>query len=234
MIRLAILLASGCHLAFPLEAPPPDPCADPDLVLCFDFEGDSSSGVMEDRSPQGNNATVPKDLQRVRRSTSDGISVTEDTIIEIKQHDSLDRPADLTIDLWFGFDSVPARYAGLLDNDAQYGMSFEPDGTVKCMVVVATLIQQVVSRPLDPADWHHVACTRQDDKLAVYVDGEFDASVAVLGQAQTASTQPIFIGRDGDGSGVPMNPFTGRLDDVRIFARALSDAAIRAYVDAAR
>ncbi|HUG90473.1 MAG TPA: LamG domain-containing protein [Planctomycetaceae bacterium] len=74
-----------------------------------------------------------------------------------------------------------------------------------------------------PAGWHHVAAVKAAGRLAIYVDGE-----------QVARSQPFDAGDfnlDGD---VPLqigfgsnDHFCGRLSDLRLYGRALSEAEIR-------
>jgi len=247
MIRIAVVvLAGGCHLAFPLEDRPAldgsdagpriDPCAVPSgLVLCIDFEQPAGEVLFLDRSPEGNHATASRPLEHVPRGDSTAVRTIEDATISVGQHDSLDAPFGLTLDLWFAPDTVPGIFAGLIDNDAQYGISFEPDRTVKCALVIETVVHEVPSRTLPDFDWHHVACVRRGNMLEVYIDGQRDRMKDVgAGAAQIESTQPVYLGGEGDGSGMPMNPYSGMLDDIRIFTRDLSAAELLQYYEATR
>ena len=242
MIRAIVVAAcgalTGCHLAFPLEeAPPrPDPCDEDSLVLCLDFEDDLTDGIVPDRSGTGNDAMVPMDLMSVMRGTSRGIAVDTTTVVEVMTHQTLDLPGEMTVDLWFGSDLAPPDpYVGLLDNDSQYGIAFRPDLTVACSFSLgANTAYLAVSRPLPARDWYHVACVRRTEMLSLYVDGVHEMTKPLPPEpTRTDADEALYIGSDG-ASGMSLNPLTGRIDDVRIFARALDDAEIEAYVDAAR
>src|SRR5207249_562493 len=59
---------------------------------------------------------------------------------------------------------------------------------------------------------------------AIYVNGELKASVDAVGQMEITS-YPLYIGADYNSPG---GYFTGKIDDVRIYNRALSAAEISA------
>lgn len=233
MIRVAVLLAaSGCHLAFPLAEAPVDrdPCDEDSLVLCLDFEDDLTDGDVPDRSGTGNDAQVPADLMPVTRGLSRGIAVDTTTVVEVAEHQTLDLPGEMTVDLWFGYDLAPTDpYVGLIDNEAQYGIAFRPDLTVACSFTLgANTAYLAVSQPLNGRSWYHVTCVRRIDVLVLFIDGVHAMTTPLPSEpTQTSGNESLFIGRDGDGSGTSLRPLTGRIDDVRIFARALDDEELR-------
>ncbi len=86
---------------------------------------------------------------------------------------------------------------------------------------------------LKPQQWHHVTLVWQGRRRAagirIYVDGvpqtlQVDNDGEVAGSLRTA--KPFHIGRRQNSV-----PFTGTIDDVRIFSRALSDDDVRRLAD---
>lgn len=75
--------------------------------------------------------------------------------------------------------------------------------------------------------WHHVACVGDGTSLKIYVDGALAATGGSTTSSYGNSTSPFRIGGGGiwDASG---NHFDGRIDDVRIYNRALSAAEVGA------
>jgi hypothetical protein len=75
-----------------------------------------------------------------------------------------------------------------------------------------------------PAGWKHVAATRSGDTLRLFVDGEEVASntTADAGAFNLSTAGPLLIG-----SG-PNAPFRGKLAEVRLYDRALSQEEVRA------
>lgn len=75
--------------------------------------------------------------------------------------------------------------------------------------------------------WHHVAAVRNNGTISVYIDGIFRLSAT---EGTVAPTYPInmFAGGMGYGGYTPprYNPFNGKLDEIRVYNRALSAAEI--------
>ena len=89
---------------------------------------------------------------------------------------------------------------------------------------------EVATAPLDlvPFSWHHVALTRADDRIAIYVDG-------VL-RAQAPAT-PIEFGPSANGVGVggPVGSYdgwVGAIDEIAFYDRPLDAATIAAHAHA--
>ena len=73
--------------------------------------------------------------------------------------------------------------------------------------------------------WHHVALTKSKD-LRLYVDGRLDGSKYLDGQADRKGSA-VMIGYTSLGFPVPTY-FTGDLDEIRVYDRALGEAEIKA------
>lgn len=72
---------------------------------------------------------------------------------------------------------------------------------------------------IEPKTWHHVAMVRDGERVTVYLDGS--ATQEIRGTARTAGadrTGQVFIGGRND----RFSNFEGRLDEVAVYARALS------------
>ncbi|MEI6411450.1 MAG: LamG domain-containing protein, partial [Bacteroidota bacterium] len=81
------------------------------------------------------------------------------------------------------------------------------------------------SFPAGTADaWHYIAATYNGSSLLFYLDGEL-ISTAVA--AISADSMPLFFGKKSDGTGF----FNGKLDEVRIFDRQLSQTEIQMLMD---
>lgn len=72
--------------------------------------------------------------------------------------------------------------------------------------------------------WHHIVSVQTDDSLLMYLDGQFVKSVYTGGApGYSGSNLGLFIGfRSGFSQ-----PFTGTLDDVRIWKRALNSGEVK-------
>jgi outer membrane murein-binding lipoprotein Lpp len=71
--------------------------------------------------------------------------------------------------------------------------------------------------------WHHVAAVfEQGAKTKLYVDGEFRKQSSAIMPASITPSGDLYIGRGGDAEGFEKK-WTGSIDEVRLFKRALSD-----------
>ncbi len=72
--------------------------------------------------------------------------------------------------------------------------------------------------------WHHVAGVYDGWRIALFVDGQLDASCEASGQIQT-NNYPVVI---GDNAEAPGRQWSGLIDDVRIYSYALNPDEIMA------
>ncbi|HET7625534.1 MAG TPA: LamG-like jellyroll fold domain-containing protein, partial [Verrucomicrobiae bacterium] len=76
--------------------------------------------------------------------------------------------------------------------------------------------------------WHHLAGTvRKGQFVRLYVDGQLASEVTSFSGDTGDGSSPLFIGKRGDGQF-----FDGTVDELSIYARALSDAEIQAIYNA--
>jgi hypothetical protein len=73
------------------------------------------------------------------------------------------------------------------------------------------------------SEWHHVAATRSSDRLCLWVDGKLVSSLAdsSLSSCLVSSSEPWRI------CSGPNGPLNGRLKELRIYQRALTDDEIK-------
>ena len=92
----------------------------------------------------------------------------------------------------------------------------------------------VDSKKVLPAStWVHVAGTYDGKALRIYVNGVLDNTLAVTGRT-CVNTSPLGIGaKNRTATGVVEAYFDGRIDDLRVYNRALPAAQIKAARTAA-
>jgi len=71
--------------------------------------------------------------------------------------------------------------------------------------------------------WKHIVATRDDGKLKLYVDGELASSSGSFKSEcyDLTTNEPLYIGFGG------VDYFSGAMDEVRMYGRALSDAEVK-------
>jgi hypothetical protein len=73
--------------------------------------------------------------------------------------------------------------------------------------------------------WHHIVGQKTSAALQIYVDGISKASISNTGTIAYTQGTGLFIGRHGNGDTI--FDFTGIIDDVRIYNRALSNQEVQ-------
>jgi len=73
-------------------------------------------------------------------------------------------------------------------------------------------------------NWHHIMATWDGSVMKVYIDGVQDPSTMALTGAMAGATVPTWVGMEPFAYG---SPFSGIIDEVRIYNRALSQDEIR-------
>ena len=111
---------------------------------------------------------------------------------------------------------------------------FDTPGTAGAVQVDVWNGYIVGSTDLRDGLWHHVAAVLADDgtpdvdEVRLYVDGNEEAISSVSGQAiNMGPGNDLLIGALLSGGGSPVYHFDGRIDDVRMYSIALSEAEIQ-------
>lgn len=76
---------------------------------------------------------------------------------------------------------------------------------------------------VNDGNWHHVAVTRKDATLSVFIDGVFDNSFTVPGTAYLSNSANLLIGEHPCASVDGREEFEGQLDEVRIWQVARTE-----------
>ena len=210
---------------------PSNPChtTDASLRLCLELDEPGlamatialdSSGHAHDPAIANLTATmrtVPAPSAAVQLSSSSTITLAQDNDFNLQQ---------FTLTAWMKRGgSNPAQTQGVVDTGAQYSLSIDTFGRVQCGVTHNGTTTYPGLAQTNGNEWDLVACTYDGTNLCGYVfpNGSASATTACNGYTQSLDTNAGYgttIGRWA----VPTSgsQFVGSLDQVRIYARALS------------
>jgi hypothetical protein len=147
-------------------------------------------------------------------------------------------PEAITVSAWAKLDAYPERGVATLvfkrnvseHNNEAYALQITPQG--RCRFVLGNGVQTRLdsAKPLRTGAWHHVAATFSRPNAAIYLDGH-PAGVATHNRPLSHHPRTdLFLGAS-DHLNQPMASFfRGKLDDVRIYGRALDVAEIRSAI----
>lgn len=190
------------------------------IAACYQFDTPTNPGL--DGSMYGNHATT-SGISIVAGHDGNAVQTGSGATIAIGESESLDVSA-ITVEMWIYPTTLPAgsARAGLLDNDAQYAMFIYPDGVLSCTTGNACGAFQSPTGAVKLSQWQHVACANQGGNVTVYVDGTLVASGICSTPINKTATNGTRLGSNCPSG----DPFTGRLDDVRIWNVGLTRAQI--------
>ena len=113
-----------------------------------------------------------------------------------------------------------------LKGRAQYGL-FSEKGTLKLRFETQDGRADINADLPATNEWLHIAFTNDGEMASLYINGEIVAEGAVPGVLNTID-DPLRIAQDCDR---PNNVFTGMIDEVRLWNRALSTDEINVLKD---
>jgi hypothetical protein len=87
--------------------------------------------------------------------------------------------------------------------------------------------QEVTSSTLTPGDWYHVLCQKTGSNYQIWLDGVLDVSSSLNIVGNTNNDNNFFIGSNGTSTGI----FSGSLDEIRIYNKALTSTEIQNLAD---
>jgi len=202
---------------------------DSGLVAFYPFNGN-----VDDESGNDNHGTVMGAVLSSDRFGNDSTAYEFDgtsTYITIPSSPSLESPStELSQVAWiniYSWSLVGTQFSPILMrsnsgiNAFQYRLSV---GTNGINTAINNWLNAVtISDTINFNEWYMITSTLKDDTVRSYVNGVFIGEGTLTGPI-TADNRPLEIGRDVPGV---TEIFHGKIDDVRIYNRALTDTEIQ-------
>jgi hypothetical protein len=137
----------------------------------------------------------------------------------------------VTLAGWVYPPSSPAGNSGYfgIRNDSNsdfYVTQLSGTNTLECRFRNSAGTAYTASQTVTPTIWQHIAFVYDGSKVTCYVNGVAGTSVAATGKI-TSTIETLYFGRDG----LTNNYSNSKLDDIRLYNRALSDKEIRALYE---
>jgi hypothetical protein len=149
------------------------------------------------------------------------------TQVIVSNSPSLNPFSGITISTWLNADywgtgGYTPRILEKGNSDNQYALFSTSSGQLEFLLPGVSSGVLVVNAP-SSGSWHHVAGTFTGSSILLYIDGQMAAQQPAFGVLAITS-DGLAIGNKPSGS--VSNMFSGAMDDVRIYGRALSVAEI--------
>lgn len=133
-----------------------------------------------------------------------------------------------TMSAWIYYTAASGRILSSTNNNI--GLLLGGTYPNQYLVTIANGTQAGVNGILAPSTWHHVALTYSDGVARAYLNGEFAQSQTFANSSFTTGTNNLLIGNTSNKG----SSFVGKIDDVRVYSRALSAEEVRVLYDATR
>lgn len=136
---------------------------------------------------------------------------------------SINLTQNFTLEAWINPSTLSGSSQGIIAKGGargslmNYGMRLESSGRIVALTNSVIRLRSKASTALSANEWNHVSITHSFTTFSIYINGVFDTSATVAGSFPNASSDSLFIGTSGT-----VNPFSGYLDEVRIWNRALT------------
>jgi len=207
-----------------IDAPPPfcDP-SDPQLVACFEFEGNTL-----DSSNHHYDATMTN-VAFAPSKWGMAMAFGATSAADVDDHAGAFDLAAITIEAWIEPTEVPVSgRAGIVDNNGQYGFFLHPGGELHCTMVNGVSLAPAIAAVV-AGQWTHVACTYDGSTTRIYANGSVIAEGTGGSVLATGGNTGISIAADNPpGSG---SQLFGLIDRVRITSNARTHDEICADAD---
>ncbi len=198
------------------------------LVAHYEFEENGGSTAL-DSTANGNDGTLLNGPTWDSGSAVGdfaidfaGDAANSNRVVTVADDASLDFNGDFTVSFWYNATASPVGSTRMIgSHDGSSGFSVFADGSND----VNFYIEGSSNFAIDTftlgfeadGQWHHIAATKDSSGIQLYVDGV--AGGVLAGTYGTINpVAPLTIG----GESATISDFEGKLDDVRVYTRALS------------
>ena len=200
-----------------------------DIEASYSFTGNA-----DDESGNGNDGTVDGPTLTTDRSGNEDSAYSFDGLddkIEVPDSPSLDITEQISVAAWVLASSQKTQEIVRKGTDvngpaaAPYGLSLSATGDIIFALRPDLDFTQVrrSGYPLD--EWFSIVGTYDGTTMRLYVNGQLESTEAITGTLNE-NDLPLLIGTR---LGLASDTFDGKIDDVRIYSRVLSEEEIIEY-----
>jgi hypothetical protein len=202
---------------------------DPETVVGLWLFDEPLDDVVRDVSDNGHDGEIIGSVKQVEGEFGKALEFpgTMGDYLQIPDHDDLQITDAITLLGWVNLSAPACNIVGKdYTGNRHYNIHITTDaGSVGCGKMYLSGTTATATTVVTDGEWHHVAGTWDGSEIKVYTDGVEEASVAFAGPISTSDV-PVEIGRREAGAIV----FTGAIDEVGIFNKALTGDDIRSIV----
>jgi len=209
-----------------------------DFVVYYDFNNN-----IGDKSNLGNNGeafNLSYSSDKNGNENAAGLfSSASNSYVKVPHSNSISLDKEMTISIWFYYtEQTSTSFFTIVEKSnpddgghSRYGMWIYNRGIIEICIEPDTCPGSLCQRCLDASsalpnlnEWYHLAGTYDGTTLKLYINGEESASREYAPSGISQTQFELFLGTDEYGS---PNYLSGKLDNFRLYNRALSVAEIK-------
>jgi|GEM_PF-1600706 uncharacterized protein (TIGR02145 family) len=200
------------------------------LVAYYPLDGSAN-----DESEYGNNGTASGYVWVTDRFGNDNkaLYINASNPVTVPSSNALSfGTGDMSVAFWFTLDNIDRGHNGLIGRDDCQGIAIEYNHDLDRKMLIFIDADGAPSWDFtwkppytnwENEKWYFLTLRREQNQLYFYVNGQLVESTPIAISINNPSGTPLYIGR----SQVPGREHLGKLDEVRIYKRSLSDAEIQ-------
>ena len=145
-----------------------------------------------------------------------------DYVTRANPSSALKPASQVTISAWINPTALDSSGSEVVSMGDSYALRVKTDGSILFFYFDGTTWRPVTTTGVDVrvGEWHHIVGQKTSSALQIYVDGVLRGSVNNTGTITYNKGPDFFIGKHGNGG--TTYDFTGSIDDVRVYNRALN------------
>ncbi len=201
-----------------------DPLTGPDLLGWWAFE-EGEGTIAFDSSPNANDGAIEGDATWVPGVYGTALNFNGTDAYVSTGESLMNNLADFTMAGWVMARNASGSRIGLYGQNDLVEMGFM-GGNAEVWTAASGTTNTAWNFP--ETEWHHLAVVDQDTDLLIYIDGQVAATGAGAASHGTSAYAFNIGGQIWDATG---NFFDGQIDDVALFARALTEAEIQIVME---
>ncbi len=213
-----------------------------DYVLRMDFDSDVTDKSIHNNPTEAINFAYASDRFDIENSAGAFLAANESSI-KVPHSSSINLNKEMTIALWFYYEEQQnGWFYTLLEKTnpdagghSRYGMWVHGGGIIQICIEPDTCPQSLcqeclnAGEPLNLNSWNHLVGTFDGSSLKVYINGVESSSKNIGTSGISQTPYELFIGTDPYDSNP--NFLTGRVDNLRLYNRALSNSEIQSLYE---
>ncbi len=240
-MRLRMTFGAACVVPLALMTPTASAAVSPDLVLLYRFNTDTTSAIKDSSANALTGTLVNADPATAFVTGAPGKKTGLQLVASERQY--VDVPQDSALDVDRYTVAAWIRYTGqetpdtlgrweVLEKAGAYWLNIRTNGLVRAGGFYGGCSNSQYWKYLDSTStvpvnvWTHVAATYNGSRLVIYIDGVAAGSLNVTGTT-CSNDEPLAVGaKNAPAKGILEAFWDGRLDDVRIYKKALTATRI--------